>query len=228
MKKIVLSALVAAFSLCANAQYESKAGDIALEVGFNPFSNSFNTIKLNGGSINARYFINDNTAARVNLGFGYEGTSDNLYSTNPNGDEVKTECSKHAGSFSLDLGIENHFANAGRLDLYAGGQLGIATTFGGGKFGNTEVSGAAISSGWSTGSIDPCATTFSLKAFTGANFFVYKKLYVGAEFGVSFSNKSYKDYEVTIDSRTTKKKNDLSKTSFDFFAEPALHLGWVF
>jgi hypothetical protein len=128
----------------------------------------------------------------------------------------------------LDLGVENHFASAGRLDLYAGGQLGIATTFGGGKFGNTEVSGAAISSGWSTGSIDPCATTFSLKAFTGANFFVYKKLYVGAEFGVSFSNRSYKDYEVTIDSRTTKKKNDLSKTSFDFFAEPALHLGWVF
>ena len=38
MKRIILSALVAVFSLCANAQYEAEEGDIAVEVGFNPFS----------------------------------------------------------------------------------------------------------------------------------------------------------------------------------------------
>jgi len=214
MKRIILSALVAVFSLCANAQYEAEEGDIAVEVGFNPFSNSFNTIKLNGGSINARYFFNDKNAARVNLGFGYSSDS-------------KEKISKHAGSFSIDLGIENHFASTGRLDLYAGGELGFATTFGGAKEGDAKLSGAILD-GWSTSDPFLCYNAFSLKAFTGVNFFVYKKLYVGAEFGLSFSNKSYKDYEESYGSYKKKYEIDESNTSIAFYSEPALHLGWVF
>ncbi|MBO4596380.1 MAG: outer membrane beta-barrel protein [Bacteroidaceae bacterium] len=218
MKRIILSALVAVFSLCANAQYEAEEGDIAVEVGFNPFSNSFNTIKLNGGSINARYFFNDKNAARVNLGFGYDRKSDKY---------MGHEVSKHAGSFSIDLGIENHFASFDRIDLYAGGQLGFATTFGGGKLGDAEISGA-VPSDWSASTVDPCSTRFSLKGFTGANFFIYKKLYVGAEFGLSFSNRTYKDYEVKSGSYKQKAENNESNTSIAFYSEPALHLGWVF
>ncbi len=214
MKRIILSALVAVFSLCANAQYEAEEGDIAVEVGFNPFSNSFNTIKLNGGSINARYFFNDKNAARVNLGFGYSSDS-------------KGKISKHAGSFSIDLGIENHFASTGRLDLYAGGELGFATTFGGAKEGDAKLSGA-IPNDWSTDNPSLCYNAFSLKAFTGINFFIYKKLYVGAEFGLSFSNKSYKDYEESYGSMKKKYEIDESNTSIAFYSEPALHLGWVF
>ena len=214
MKRFILSALVAVFSLCANAQYEAEEGDIAVEVGFNPFSNSFNTIKLNGGSINARYFFNDKNAARVNLGFGYSSDS-------------KGKISKHAGSFSIDLGIENHFASIGRLDLYAGGELGFATTFGGAKEGDAKLSGAILD-GWSTNDPFLCYNAFSLKAFTGVNFFVYKKLYVGAEFGLSFSNKSYKDYEESYGSMKKKYEIDESTTSIGFYSEPALHLGWVF
>ncbi len=214
MKRIILSALVAVFSLCANAQYEAEEGDIAVEVGFNPFSNSFNTIKLNGGSINARYFFNDKNAARVNLGFGYSNDS-------------KGKASKHAGSFSIDLGIENHFASTGRLDLYAGGELGFATTFGGAKEGEAKLSGA-IPNDWSTDNPSLCYNAFSLKAFTGINFFIYKKLYVGAEFGLSFSNRSYKDYEESYGSMKKKYEIDESNTSIGFYSEPALHLGWVF
>ena len=222
MKKIVLSALVAAFSLCANAQYESKAGDIALEVGFNPFSTSFNTTRLNGGSINARYFISDKNAVRLNLGFAYDGTSDK---------QGDNDVSKHSGSFSLDLGIENHFASFGRLDLYAGGQLGFSSSFGGAKVGNKELSSGTIADdGWyiAENNVNPCSTTFSLNGFTGINFFVYKNLYVGAEFGVSLSTRSYKDFEIKEGDTTIKRESNRSKTSFGLYAEPALHLGWVF
>ncbi|WP_031531672.1 MULTISPECIES: outer membrane beta-barrel protein [unclassified Bacteroides] len=221
MKRIILSALVAVFSLCANAQYEAEEGDIAVEVGFNPFSNSFNTIKLNGGSINARYFFNDKNAARVNLGFGYSSSSDKI---------EKKDVSKYSGSFSIDLGIENHFASVGRLDLYAGGQLGIETTFGGAKLGDTEISGVCLGTGWTMGdsNYDNCSTIFSLSAFTGANFFIYKKLYVGAEFGLSFTRRATKDYEVKYENKTEKHETNWSNSSIGFYSEPALHLGWVF
>ena len=222
MKKIVLSALVAAFSLCANAQYESKAGDMAVEISFNPFSNSFNTVSLKEGQISAKYFISDKDAIRLNLGFGYDGTSDK---------QGDNDVSKHSGSFSLGAGIEEHFASAGRLDFYAGGQLGISTTFGGAKVGNAELSGGTIASGgWNIAenNVDACSTTISLKAFTGINFFVYKNLYVGAELGVAYAKKSYKDFEIKVGDTTTKKENNMGKSSFGLYAEPALHLGWAF
>lgn len=224
MKKIVLSALVAAFSLCANAQsqYEAKEGDMVVEVSFNPFSNSFNTVSLKGGQMSGKYFISDKNAVRLNLGFGYDGTSDKV------GDN---EVSKHSGAFSLGLGIENHFASAGRLDLYAGGQLGLSSSFGGAKVGNKELSGGTIASGgWNIAenNVDACSTTISLKAFTGINFFVYKSLYVGAEFGVSFASTSYKDFEIKEGDTTIKRENNQSRTSFGLYAEPALHLGWAF
>lgn len=79
------------------------------------------------------------------------------------------------------------------------------------------------------------AFTYNLQALTGFDFYMYKGLYCGAEFGLQFRTTKYKNLGIegkvagtdikSEDFEDTAKRTSLSLA---FKAVPAIRLGWKF
>lgn len=219
MKNFVKFAAVAALVMVtssANAQYAPEAGDISTEVQFNPFTTNFNTFRLQDGiQFKARYFFTNQDALRVKLGLGINNTNDvtkttlnNNFDTNKpaytlNNQEVETN-DNHT-QFQFALGYERHFIKEGRLDVYAGGELGYQLNSYSGDVTTTINNDRVMGT---TGNTTRVQTTSTRKdeykkqsttgtvnnnnlfvgVFTGVDFYIYKGLYVGTELGIRFAN----------------------------------------
>ena len=198
MKKLLIAAIAVLGFTTANAQYTAEAGDIQTSVEFRPFNNGNKEMFENVG-INASYFLTDKDAIRVGLDFGSDSGKAN---------DVKNSQT----DFGFDVGYENHFKNYDRIDLFAGIEAGFATR-------SCKYDGHKAEGGY---------TKFGVGIFTGINFYVYKKLYIGTEIDFSYSHYNYNKYEEyngagweTIDPKT-------SGNSIKFQVQPALKLGWTF
>lgn len=282
MKNVMKIAAVAAMMLVSanvNAQekvYGPEAHDFGVEVQFNPFSNNFETFRLDG--IQARYFITERHALRFNLNFGVSATSDSpnaVVQPNPADpawvnnavaynaaldayNHSKDDYVSEGGvNFGLAAGYENHFAKVGRLDLFAGAEIGFnlntwkqtsetATPFNTNAetgFSSWKNLKTTSKGGTVTGTtVTPYSYfEFGANLFTGADFYITKNLYVGAEIGLNIKTRAYGDVETTIDApeatflttgatRTVTTKYEANHGSFNlyFAAKPALRLGWTF
>ncbi len=264
MKKFALLVAIATTMVSGRAMAQNvnlpSAGAINTEVQFNPFNDN-EQFKLDGVKI--RYFLTDKDAVRLKLGF--EMNNKNTYSLENPGEDADDvtkalynyckdngENKAKTGKFSIDLGYERHILTTGRLDLYAGVELGIETAW-----SNTnKVEGLCekkednsldfekpSSYNFYTVETETKSTDgyFAFRAgiFTGLDFYLYKGLYVGTELGLNFNNKSFKDGEMTTtnnapsiknDERVTRKDitNNSSETSLKFEIVPTLRLGWSF
>ena len=212
-------AVMAVAAVSANAQYTPAKGDFGTQVTFRPFgsanSGDGSTIKLNEAGVVGRYMLSDKDAVRAKLNFGWNSTSN----------ETTDGKSYKEGSstlFGIALGYERHFSVNDRLDLYAGGEAAWKTY---GTYKETVASDGSIIEYSNT---DGGYNEIGVAAFTGINFYVYKKLFVGAEIGLSFAHKSYKDYEERGNGTTVTRENNRSNNSLGFYAEPSLSLGWTF
>lgn len=228
MKKFFMMAVMAVAALSANAQYAPAKGDFSTVIKFNPFSNNSTTFdNVDKYAIQGRYMVSDNDGIRLTLGLGSESTnSEAKYN------DTKLDLTNSATTFSIKAGYERHFSANGRIDLYAGAQVGFATTSTkdeslGMYMGQSEmVPFVAYEKGG--------ANTLSIGAFTGINFYVYKKLFVGAEIGFNYAHGTMKDKEQFKTNKngdgTTTETVDMpgSTNSLGFKVEPALTLGWTF
>jgi len=243
MKKFLISAaLVAAIAAPAVAQeeYAPAQGDFSVELQFNPFSNNFETFKID--QIKGRYFFSDKNAIRFGIGFGIDNAK-----VTPDPDENSDEWSKaKKGNFSLDLGFEHHFFNYKRVNLYAGAGLGFAiqntSATSQVKDGNNTYE-SKICNAWGTQKDDienldnRSYTEFNVKLFTGVDFYVYKGLFVGAELGIKFGFQNYPgvytkggydDNDNWSNNKESDKVNKVSGFNLHTYAEPALRLGYTF
>jgi len=280
MKNVVKMAAVAAMMLVSsntvNAQkveYGPKAHDFSVEVQFNPFSNNFETFKIDG--LSGRYFITDKDAIRATLKIGvssketnpfgnlveprvenYSSTIDYTAAMDRYNHQKDATSTSNAVNLGLSVGYERHLYRSGRMDIFAGGQLGFdinaydvtiekdmsynyntASGLSQWKTLKSEVSGAdydPMSSG-ASGHKSNCK--FYGGVFTGVDFYVLKNLYLGAELGLSASFKAAGDIEVSGDSmdnsgNVTSTTNNVTvkDNSFDmgFYVTPAIRLGWKF
>ena len=187
------------------------------EVQFNPFTTNFNTFRLEDGiQFKARYFFTNQDALRVKLGLGINNTNDvtkttltdNFDTNKPvytlNNQEVETN-EKHT-QFQFALGYERHFIKEGRLDVFAGAELGyklnsysgdVTTTINNdrmtGTTGNTirtetnSTQKVEYKNQNTTGS-NVNSNSLFVGVFTGVDFYIYKGLYVGTELGIRFAN----------------------------------------
>lgn len=234
MKKFVLAAAILAVSattaVAESTDFAPKAGDFSTEIQFNPFSNDFGTFKLD--QLKGRYFFGDKDAIRFGIGFGFDSKKNT-----PKPDSDTENWSKGStGFFSIDLGYERHFFNYKRIDLYAGAGLGYQHDFASStsKIANEDLVGEVKYH--NVCGDDRTANRFNLKAFTGIDFYVYKGLYVGAEFGLKFSyaNQPGTWSETTtgiggnVNTEETEKTDKNTLVSFKTFCEPSLRLGWTF
>lgn len=235
MKKIAM--LVAAFAtLCSgNALAQNvdlpSAGTLSTEVQFNPFDQNGEQFKLD--ALKFRYFLTDVDAVRLKLGLNLnnKNTVDLLEEPASDASRFDKDCYNYtkdnnenrvkSGSFSIDLGYERHLLKDGRLDIYAGAELGLEFgwtkqksvegyySYDPSKFDEenantysfftkeTEVSGAVYDVTTNTMS-NFGYTQIRAGVFTGLDFYLYKGLYVGTELGLKFKTTSYSDPEVTV------------------------------
>jgi len=214
MKKLLFIVGLALTSVTASAQDEVglPAGLFTLEWKFNPFDYESKPVKV--AQLNGRLFLNDKSAVRMGVGVGFDRDTDEK-TISEIVEASKTEgiskITNDALTLRFSLGYEYHFANTGRLDFYGGlegGYLGrfysgtkeISTTtvqilsssyVASENFQNTEYNkrnsdGDKLNENGIFGTI-----------FTGIDFYVYKKLYIGAELGVTFNTGKKKNGNYT-------------------------------
>lgn len=190
-------------------------------------------------------------------------TDDNRDEENPNASyySFENKYKSTAGSFELNLGYERHFNIAKRLSAYIGASAGFnrqfaSTTADLATFFHNQVNGRWQVTNFITSNIEISNGAFEtlpddtgnpldkvtdrayweLKAalFAGLDFYVYKGLYVGTEFGLGLnsSENSKMKYKGTVDNEQHviefETNDNARNTTLGFYIEPVIRLGWTF
>lgn len=223
MKKVLLFLVAMICISNVFAQNKPEKGSFGTEIQFNPFAQDGNMFKLD--ALKLRYFLTDNDALRLKLGFavGSQKYDDDAY-----------EAKGKTGDFNLDLGYERHFNLKGRLDLYAGAQIGIYKHFASAST-SIDQGSSTQDEEWSNmlpdengDIIDRAYFGFATSVFTGLDFYVYKGLYVGTELGLYIKTHKTNEGEHTSGNHSNKYKDTTRTTTCKFDIEPTLRLGWTF
>ena len=187
-------------------------GVLALEWRFNPFDYESKPVKL--AEMTARLFLNEKSALRLGVGVGYNSDKDEnteylntqgASSSSYNITDKKTTIKNNATTLKVSLGYEYHFANTGRLDFYGGIEGGyLGRFYSATEEINSDITDVSTSAGSTSTTVryNYVATEYNKRnadgdkhnengffgtIFTGIDFYVYKKLYIGAELGVTFN-----------------------------------------
>lgn len=207
--------------------YKTNSG-LSLEVNFSPFS--ANPIQIN--YLKAKMFLSDNMAIR--LGFelnSYSETTNTVF--NPGTTQVIEEAKNSYFIFGLHPGIEFHLEGTDRLSPYYGAEINFAM-----KSASTDITNVngvdkttlSCTGNWVDGS-NQAYTMFGLNLILGADYFIAKHLYIGAEVGFGFRSFSYKD--VTIMSSSGSLSNTFttpggSGMDLGVNFNSLFRLGWAF
>lgn len=172
MKKVFLALILAAVSFHSNAQKQVK-GDIPIELEFSPLGAS----PLKISNLKGRYFFKDNFAFRMGLFLG--GTSNPTYTS---ANDVELVSKTKAFNFSIRPGFEKHFEGTAKLSPYLGTEMSIEI--------NTDKSSSETL--WSnntsikTLNINNLSSIFGVNIFTGTDFYITEKFFLGVEIGFGF------------------------------------------
>ncbi|MDG1189604.1 MAG: OmpW family outer membrane protein [Flavobacteriales bacterium] len=134
----------------------------------------------NAPNLRMRYFINDNIAARVELGLASSNTSMNVYEA---GGEGTGTVDMNSMGWSLGLGAEYHLAGTDRLSPYFSAGFSLGSDSYTEQWDNSD--GTDYSSG-TTAEVKTSASTFGLGIGAGVDYYVASNIYLGLEMGFGF------------------------------------------
>ena len=137
MKKSIVALFAVALmatSVQAQESYNSgKFNPLSVDVNLNLFGNNFNNFNIN--RLNVRYFLDNQSALRFNLGFDMSTDKAvvNNENNDPNADKKKTytianakrETVDKSTYLSLGVGYERHNNLSDKIDLYGGAGVGV-------------------------------------------------------------------------------------------------------
>jgi len=216
MKKLLFIVGLALTSLTVSAQEQEvglPAGLFTLEWKFNPFDYESKPVKV--AQLNARMFLNDKSAVRLGVGVGFDRDTDeksNVGIEDNNTIENKTKVVNDALTLRFSLGYEYHFANTGRLDFYGGAEAGYLGRFFSATMENPITKTPLNPTSSSLVQVDYTNIEYNNRnsdddklnengifatIFTGIDYYIYKKLYIGAELGVTFNTGKKKNGNYT-------------------------------
>lgn len=183
MKKLLtlLSAVVISGSVMAQKP-SSDDSKYSLEGMINYSDMGF---EWNAPNLRMRYFINDNIAARVTLGFSSASETMNVYEAGGSGTGTIDMGSM---GWSLGLGAEYHLSGTDRLSPYFSAGLsfgGISTTE---DWSNSD--GADYMADM-TASVESSGSTLGLGIGAGVDYYIFDNIYIGMEMGLNWG--SYTD-----------------------------------
>ncbi len=226
MRKILVSlSLLTAFA--ANAQYVSttssttktagksvksykpQAGTVTAEFGLNGGLLETNvSLNNNAGLLRFRYFTSDDLAFRIGASVSNKATTTNVYGATgtPQAGVAGSKVVKGSGII-LNLGVEKHLTGSDRLSTYIGADLIVSSTsaketwdnFNGTNFNvgsKRDLKGENSVGGKSS-------TGFGLRLVTGAEYYIVKNVYLGAELGFGFLASKFKDVKDQITTAVT-------------------------
>ncbi|MFN3529231.1 MAG: hypothetical protein ACK417_04845 [Bacteroidia bacterium] len=211
MKKVLLITAIALFLNEGVSAQKAASGDLTLEGQVSLWGPT----QVVAPIIRARYFLSDDLAARVQLGY-FSNSSTTNFAENPDGTGGTGSVTRTNSLFDLRLGAEKHFGENDRFSPYFGAEfmfgIGSATEswsnaagLGGGYDANTS---ATITGGWGPGGNPQYApgSRIGLNLIVGADYYIFEQLYVGAEFGYGFMSLSGSDEvaEVSVGGTTNK------------------------
>lgn len=213
MKKIFFAIVMMAMALSANAQPKEKAdfkaGKNSLEIGFNPFNNSWDEGTFRIDELKYRRFFG-NHALRVGLGIDISSQKrGDIYTYNKDEDEGRLGSKEsytkaNQTKFSIAAGYEYHFNVAPRVSLYAGGELGYIgfignkiTTYVDETWTKYDDENKIVSSFDASTDIktkgEGNTNAFYANILAGMDFHVYRGLYLGAEIKLGYIYTKYSD-----------------------------------
>jgi len=188
-------------------------------------------------TLRVRYFLNDNIAARVQLGLGDGlGTAmseSHTYFENADGTGNEGTLDINRMNWNAQVGGEYHLAGTDRMSPY----FGLGINFGGGSSAATGTSYNPSTDEYDANlnfARDGKYSMFGVGVFAGMDFYVFKNMYVGLELGLNFSSYNYSDVtsEITVMSPSTVMKTvtpGYTKTYLSTGASSAaFRLGWRF
>ena len=216
MKKLFILVACACAGWSAQAQEASydylPDGLLTVEWRFNPFD--YEDKPANMSQLTGRLFLNDKSVARLTVGVGFKKDKDeqlkdldsrSVDASNYTIEKGGTVTKNNEVSLKVGLGYEYHFANTGRLDFYGGVEGGYLGRF----YSATK---EVVDNTVQVQTVSTTATTtrtntyenhdykkcnadrtkfnengFYGTVFTGVDWFVYRKLYIGAELDVTFN-----------------------------------------
>jgi len=210
-------------------QFKPKKGSFCVEVQFRPLGDiviQSNPIGLGSAGISAKCFVGKKSELRVDLLFGLSSNKDKK--PIPEGKEGKEEITKNSTTaFGLNLGLNYHFNGTERISPYIGFLLGFG-------MGNEKVKTNNLNfvSGDYSSYHKERFLGMQIIAATGFNWYIVKGLYIGAEVGIGlgFEKDLKKVTKKSIggETTTTTENPTDSDFGFNFFATPAIRLGWKF
>jgi outer membrane protein W len=230
MKKyLIVLSVIAASAIAGSAQearaqvsgVKSEQGSFALEVGFSPFELEGNNIQLHNGQIRMIYSVSERIGIRLGLGFAATTESDD----NGQSSDEWTRMTTKTNRVELSPGLVYNFDGTDRLTPYIGVEVNFSTLS-----ANTTTEAKDFKQ--VTKNEGDLFNTVGLGVFSGFNYYFAKNLYIGAEAGLAFENRSLKNsiIETTTSGRTetVEPKNKRSMTGVGVIAMPSLRLGWAF
>jgi len=175
-----------------------------------------------GGQFRVSYFLNDNMALRLGLGFG---TASYKFDNGETGSNLE-KGTESTTFFAILPEFVYSFHGTARLAPYVG--AGIA--FGSASNKSVDEDGDVKVTVKNTGDM---FNTFGFNVFTEFNYFIAENLYLGVEAGIGFSTMNFKHSEITVEgvpgwTAPEPSKHKESISTFGFKVNPILRLGWVF
>ena len=195
MKKlaILLGAVVMSGTLLAQKP-SSDDSNYSLEGMINYSDAGF---EWNAPNLRMRYFINDNIAARVTLGFASNGISTNVYET---GGEGTGTVDVNTMGLSLGLGAEYHLAGTDRLSPYFSAGFSIGSNSYTEEWSNSDGMDYMADM---TAEVKTSASTFGVGIGAGVDYYVASNIYMGLEMGFGFGTSTDNGGTLTIDDTST-------------------------
>jgi len=150
--------------------------------------------------IRGRYFLTDDLAARLQLGFFTDNNTSN-FAENPDGTGATGSRERANSLFEIRLGVEKHLGSNEKFSPYLGAEFMIGSgsakeTWTNSNNGTsyTATDKATIDGDWSGGLLtyNP-GTTIGFALILGADYYVFDQLYIGAEFGYGFMSNNAPD-----------------------------------
>lgn len=150
--------------------------------------------------IRARYFLTDDLAARVQLGF-FTNSNTNNFAANPDGTGGTGSRVRTNNFFDLRLGIEKHLGSHEKFSPYLGAEFMFGSgsakeTWTNSNDGNSYTlnDSRTMTGNWQGGGLtyNP-GTTIGFNLILGADYYVFEQLFIGAEFGYGFMSNNRPD-----------------------------------
>ena len=225
MKKLVLLAGVVCFSSALMAQKPSSDVKYSLEGNINYDAG----ISWTAPSIRARYFVNDNIAARVQLGIGSSSDKTLVYE-NSDGTGGTGSYKDAESSIAIELGAEYHLMGTDKMSPYFMAGLSFGSQSRSGSSENSD--GYDYFSGYST-EYKYSGSSFGLGIGAGMDYYLAENMYIGLELGWGWTrisdgggSASY-TYDGTTNSDVTPAGGSTSGMGTGS-ANTAFRIGWRF